>query len=185
MGTVKLHQTCKYAQTLLMSGGGKEKNIPCDWKSIPEMTLKEVSFWQDNPRLADCLADRLKVIDGIKQPRAEKWAPLSSLASWCLKLIRNGSATQSFQVKSVLKWLCWSYAACLEVSNKSTCLGRLATHAEICSLCVIVCLVVGIHPSLGSSHWTHVFRVDEYLIWSPVRGFCLISRIWDRVRKPD
>lgn len=113
MGTVKLHQTCKYAQTLLMSGGGKEKNIPCDWKSIPEMTLKEMSFWQDNPRLADCLADRLKVIDGIKQPRAEKWAPLSSLASWCLKRIRNGSATQSFQVKSVLKWLYWSYAACV------------------------------------------------------------------------
>lgn len=73
----------------------------------------------------------------------------------------------------------------LEVSNKSTCLGCLATSVKIYSLHGIVCPVIGILPSLGRSYWTHVFRVDEYLIWSAVRGFCLIGRIWDTVRKPD
>lgn len=56
-----------------------------------------------------------------KAAQSIKWAPLSSLASLCLKWIKNGSATWSFQVKSVLKWLYWSSSACL---------WKLATRAH-------------------------------------------------------
>lgn len=120
-----------------------------------------------------------------KAAQSIKWAPLSSLAPLCLKWIKNGSATWSFQVKSVLKWLYWSSSACLwKLAMRAHAWDTLLLCRNL-QLCVIAYLVIDKQRSLGSSHWTRVFRVDEYLIWSAVRGFCLIGRIWDRVRKPD
>lgn len=75
-GCTKLVSMCKLCLCVVE----KKKIIFCDWKKVPQMSLKELSFWHHNPRLAECLAGGLKVIDGLKQ----------LLSLFRLKVVLNG-----------------------------------------------------------------------------------------------